>query len=315
MQKKRNKKLLVLVVGLLIISIVVINFVPVNRVVAYKLYLKSLPLVVFKELNNPEKFKNWYADSSAMNAFDFKVESSRDSMTVSYTSTMSGDPESSGKFKISLNPDGNTLLVHEEDLKILSLTDKIKYLFSHESFRKNYAEKVERLKNFLETPRWESAGMNFVPSIIPNQFIAAFGDTIRPGTAEIQFMNYYNKILSSMDTSSFLNLSRPQSRYKVSEGTGMYFQVGLELKDSLIKVPAPLSKLEVPSVKMIAGGFKGKYEDLPDALEIMKDWIKKNNLVTASHPWIEHKILLNGNQRLLTDSMYVIQPVYFYPEK
>ncbi len=315
MQTDRNKKILISIIVLLIISVVVVNFVPVKRVVGYKLYLKSLPLVVFKELGNPEKYKNWYADTTSINAFEFKVESNRDSMTVQYTARQGGDVESSGNFKISVNPDGNTLLFHEEDLNILSLTDKIRYFFSHESFRKDYAEKVERLKNFLEVPRWESAGMSFVPSIIPNQFIAAFGDTIRPGTAEIQFMNYYNKILSSIDTSSVVNLSRPQSRYKITEGAGMYFQVGLELKDSLTRVPSPLSKLEVPSVKMIAGGVKGKYEDLPDALEIMKDWIKKNRLVTASHPWIEHKILIKGNQRLLTDSMYIIQPVYFYPEK
>lgn len=310
----RKKSRAVLVIFLLIaLGLLALLSMPVTRIVSYRINVRSTPLVVFKELSDSRNYLNWYSDSSE-NSREYLVHADRDSMSIHYAVLKGERKESAGEFRVIQNTAGTTFIQNYETLQVRSLTNKIKYFLLPGSFKEFYNKKVDRLRRFLEETRWESAGVRFSPSLMSHQFIVAFGDSIRTGTEDIHLVRFYNEITSRMDTSLLLNSTRPQSRRKLSSGYSPYFQVGIQLKDSSVRVPSPLLKLEVPECKIIIGAIKGNYNDIDEALEIMKDWIKKNQLVTATNPWIEHKFL-RSNQVLATDSLYIIQPVYFYPGK
>lgn len=311
----RKKVRLGIVVSIsIIILLLLLVFIPVTRIVSYKLFLKSSPLVTFKTLSVSESYNDWYSDSGSVDR-DYRITANEDSARINYQVYQGESQYGQGEFRISPTPDGGTLLNTVETLYVNDVYDKLRYFFSPASFKPDYNRKVDRLKIFIEEPGWQSAGIRFTPSMIPAQSIASYGDSVPVGTAEARFMQFYRAILSSVDTSLLFYPDRPQSRFKYAESGNMFFQVGIPLKDSNTVLKLPLRKLEVPSVKIIVGAYKGKYETLPDAIEIMKDWVKKQQLVVASHPWIEHKLLISGDRFLQTDSMYIIQPVYFYPKK
>lgn len=314
MAPRKKIRLGIIVSITVIILLLLMVFIPVTRIVSYKLFLKSAPLVTFKTLSVNESYPEWYSDSGSV-AMEYFISANPDSSRINYQVFQGESQYSNGEFRIMPTPDGGTLLNNVETLYVNDVYDKLRYFFSPSSFKPDYNRKVDRLKLFIEEPGWVSAGMRFIPSMIPAQSIASYGDSVPVGTAEARFMQFYRTILSSVDTSLLFYPDRPQSRFKYSESGNMFFQVGIPLKDSNTMLKQPLRKLEVPSVKIIVGAYKGKYETLPDAIEIMKDWIKKQQLVVASHPWIEHKLLISGDRYLQTDSMYIIQPVYFYPKK
>lgn len=309
---KRSRAFLVIFL-FIALGLLALLSMPVTRIVSYKINVRSNPLVVFKELSDPRIYPGWYNDSIE-SPREYRVHADRDSMKIHYTVLKGERKESTGEFRILQNTSGTTFIQNYETLQVRSLTNKIKFFLMPGSFKAYYNIKVDRLRSFLEETRWESAGIKFYPSLMPHQYIVAFGDSIRPGTEDIHLVKFYNEIISRLDTSMLLFSTRPQSRRKLSSGLSPYFQVGIQLKDSSARVPSPLKKLEVPECKIIIGAIKGNYNDIDESLEIMKDWIRKNQLVTATNPWVEHKFL-RSKQVLATDSLYIIQPVYFYPGK
>lgn len=314
MVTRKKFRLGIIVSIVVIILLLMLLFIPVTRIVTYQLFLKSSPLVTYRILSDNQSYAKWYSDSGSIER-EYLITADEDSSRISYQVFEGESRLGQGGFQVRPTPDGGSLLKTVETLYVNDVYDKLRYFFSPSSFKPDYNRKVDRLKSFIEEPAWESAGIRFIPSMIPAQSIASYGDSVPAGTGEARFMQFYRNIITSVDTSLLFYPQRPQSRYKISESGNMFFQVGIPLKDSNTVLKAPLQKLDVPAVKIIVGAFKGKYEELPDAIEIMKDWIKKQQLVVASHPWIEHKLLINGDHFLQTDSMYIIQPVYFYPKK
>lgn len=310
--RKKSRGLLIVFL-IFTLGLIALLSMPVTRIVSYKINVRSTPLVVFKELSASQNYIQWYNDSLE-SPREYLVHADKDSLKIHYSILKGERKESMGEFNIIQSTAGTTFIQNYETLQVRSLTNKMKYFLMPGSFKTFYNKKVDRLRKFLEETRWESAGVRFSPSLMPHHFIAAYGDSIRTGTEDLHLVNFYNAITSRLDTSNLINATRPQSRRKLSSGSSPYFQVGIQLKDSTVVVPKPLLKLEVPECKIIIGAIKGNYSDLEESLEIMKDWIKKNQLVTATNPWVEHKFL-RSNQVLATDSLYIIQPVYFYPGK
>ncbi len=298
----------------LVLALLALMSIPVTRIVSYRISVDSGPDIVFKELSRSESYQEWFSDSMS-GSREFSLQPKYDSLSVHYSVLNGSRKESHGVFRITPSPDGRSFLSNHETLQVRSLTNKLKYFFKPSSFKTNYNQRVDRLRQYLEDTRWESAGIKLSPSEIPAHYVVAFGDSIRKGSEEIQFIAYYNKIVNAMDESDFANASRPQSRFKITSGAKHFFQVGLPLKDSNTTVPAPLVKLEVPPCKIIVAAVKGNYTDVQGAMDVLKDWIRKNHLVSATHPWVEHKVIRRQDQLMVTDSLYIIQPVYFYPKK
>ena len=310
----KRKPALIILVLIVVLGLIALVSMPVTRIVSYTLNVKSSPMVVYRELSMPANYSAWYTDSSATPK-EFRLQEYPDSMKIHFTVLHKERKESSGLFSVHAGMDGTSYIQNHETLQVRSLVDKIKFFISPASFKTFYNKKVDRLRSFLEDTRWESAGVRFSPTLMPHHYIVAYGDSIRPGTEDIQIVQFYKKISETVPGDKLENIERPESRIKITAGKLPYFQVGIQLKDSSFKVPSPLVKLEVPECKIILGAVKGNYSGIEGSLEIMRDWIKKNHLITATHPWIEHKVITSQDQVLLTDSLYIIQPVYFYPKK
>lgn len=311
----KSRSLLVLtIVGIVLVTaFLLLLIIPVKRIVGYKVMVKSNPLVVYKDLSDQQNWKNWMLDSSENNSVEL-VEN-KEKRTVQYVVTEKNKTASEGIFTMHTALNGSTVLQNQETIYYRTLGDKISFFFDGGEMKKQYNSKVDALKTRLEQPSWEKAGIVFSSAQMGNLTIGALSDTIPVNTAGVQIISMYNKLRTGLPQDMIENEFRPQSRFKFIEGTDkMFLQVGINLKDSLTKVSPPFKRLHVPPCKLIIASFKGQYEQIPEAMEILRDWIVKNQLMVATVPWVEHQLISTNQQVLLTDSLAIIQPVYFWPK-
>ena len=313
MAVKNRSRIWIVILGILVIAVLLLFLIPVKRIVDYKIMVRSTPLVVYKDLMNKQNWQEWLLDTTSNN--DVELTGDKEKRTVQYVITNNNKTVSEGMFTVQTALNGSTVLENKETLYMQSIDDKIDFFVRPDELKKHYNLKVDTLKARLEQPLWEKAGIKFTSAQMDNVTIGAYSDTISVNAAGVQLISMYNKLKSGLPANQLVNEFRPQSRFKYIEGTDrMFLQVGINLKDSLAKLSPPFKRLHVPACKLIIASFKGKYEEVPEAMEVLRDWIIKNQLRVATVPWVEHQLITTNQQVLLTDSFAIIQPVYFFPK-
>jgi hypothetical protein len=74
-----------------------------------------------------------------------------------------------------------------------------------------------------------------------------------------------------------------------------------------------LKRLEVPSILILVTSAKAHYEQIDQVKQAAYEWEKSYNLKLATQPWFEHNTVHNNGQEVLSDTLRMVQPFYYWP--
>jgi hypothetical protein len=259
-------------------------------------------------------WKQWYFNKTQKLQSAFTLKPERDGITIKYTFYNGSNRTASGIVAMKESFDGGTYLKWHEEVQFSSgLFSKLSLLLHPGAYASEFQSSILKLKKELEKPPEEEGGFRYKMYKARGHAIAALDDTVLFSRAEQDMLALYKNIKSRFAPSLLHDTTRLISRYTYIEGDLVQLQVGLRLKDATTKIPLPLKRLEVPSILILATAAKAGYAQVGQVMQAADVWAKKYNLKLATQPWIEHKVISNNGQHLLTDTLRIIQPFYYWP--
>lgn len=307
------RKIILSIAALLSITIIFIFFIPVKRSFNFKLSVQAIPEFVYQELLQTSEWNKWYFGDSINRHSPLAIQSVKQDDLVSYRLDKEEGKDISGTFKINISLEGGTFLEWNETIYLSKgIMAKIQLLLWPSSYRTTLENSLYKLRDNLERPAEIEAGVRFKVYQMKGHVIAAMNDTVSFVNAEQKIIQLYQKIRARFNQVSFTDTNHMTSRYELLNDSMVNVEVGLRLKDATQKVPAPLKRLEVPSVLIFIASKKSNYQQSGQMVQITHDWVKKYNLKLAGPFWFEHTVKLENGKYQMGDTLRIIQPFYYW---
>ncbi|GAC1426500.1 MAG: hypothetical protein NVS9B7_28260 [Flavisolibacter sp.] len=307
------RNVLFLVVSLSLIALIILYFTPVNRSFNFKFMVQATPAYVYDELLQTSEWNKWYFFKSRENQNNLVLQPLKQDEIVAFTIADQGDKNSKGTFHINLGLDGGSILSWKDTVHFSKgLVGKLQLILWPSSYSNKLIVSINRLRANLEIPAEVEAGVRFKIYQMKGHVIAAINDTISSGKLDQKIIELYQKIRNQFKPETFTDTSRMMSRFKLLGDSSINLEVGLRMKDALMKIPAPMIRLEVPTIPIVVASAKTNYQQSRELIEITHDWVKKFNLKLASPSWFEQSIKFQNGKYQIGDTLRIIQPFYYW---
>lgn len=289
----QGKKIFLVIFGVLLVAAGVLNFVPVRRTFQAEIVINADKLITCRTLQDTDNWKVWYRDGAIAqpNPVALDTQSLKKGTLFEYRMENGDYLVKDGQIEVTAKNRWDLNLDWAEEYVIKgNIVRKLQLLFKPSTFRVEFLQNVIEFKNTIEHPGNTFGGLTFEPLEMPAVKWVTLTDTVGLQDLNAEIPLLHDRLIRKLPGETIESPDSFLSQYEILTDSTVLLTVAVTVDDELKNVKEPLEMIEMDEHPVVILHSMRSYTDMNEDINIMYEWLKKNDQRPANSYWVKHDI-------------------------